>query len=203
VQIQYTSGNTGFPKGALLHHNGLVRNGIDTMTRAGNKQGDALIHKMPLLHKTGYEILVMGGLATDATTLLAPMFDPAIIVQVIEREGPTFALGVPTMLVALIDEVRNSGRDVSSIQRIMSGGAMVAPQLCRDAQEVLGAPIQIVYGQTETSPVLTQAWFEDTLQDLTETIGQPVAHTEISIRDPKSNEAIANRRTRRDLRPRL
>lgn len=190
VQIQYTSGTTGFPKGALLHHNGLVRNGIDTMTRAGMEQGDAFVHQMPLFHTTGCGILVLGGFGRGGTMLLAPMFDPAMIVRVIERERTSFLLGVPTMLVALIDEVRRSGRDVSSTRRIMSGGSMVAPQLCRDAQAVFGAPIQIVYGQTETSPVLTQAWYDDTLEDLTETIGQPADHTEISIRDPKSNKVL-------------
>ncbi len=190
VQIQYTSGTTGFPKGALLHHNGLVRNGVDAMRRGGVEQGDAFIHHMPLFHTTGCAILALGGLGTASTMLLAPMFDPAVVVKVMERERVKFVLGVPTMLVALIDEVRRSGRDVSSVKRIMSGGAMVAPQLCHDAKDIFGAPIQIVYGQTETSPVLTQAWYEDTLKDLTQTIGQPVAHTEISIRDPQSNNVL-------------
>jgi fatty-acyl-CoA synthase len=190
VQIQYTSGTTGFPKGALLHHNGLVRNGIEAMSRGGLKQGDSFVHNMPLFHTTGCAVSVLGGLGIGATMLLAPMFDPVSIAVAIERERTTFILGVPTMLVALIDEVRRSGRDVSSIKRIMSGGAMVAPQLCREAQAVFGAPIQIVYGQTETSPVLTQAWFEDTLEDLTQTIGQPAAHTEISIRSPQTNTVL-------------
>ncbi|MEH6586287.1 MAG: AMP-binding protein [Halioglobus sp.] len=190
VQIQYTSGTTGFPKGALLHHNGLLRNGIDAMARGGLQQGDVFLHNMPLFHTTGCAILVLGGLGTSCTMLLPPMFDPEVIVQVIERERPKFALGVPTMLAALIEEVRQSGRDVSSIQRLMSGGAMVAPQLCRDALAVFGAPIQIVYGQTETSPVLTQAWGDDSMEDLTETIGQPVAHTELSIRDPNTNSVM-------------
>jgi fatty-acyl-CoA synthase len=160
------------------------------MGRAGLEQGDCFVNNMPLFHTTGCGILVMGGLGRVGTMLLAPMFDPAIIVEVIERERPKFALGVPTMLVALVEEVRRSGRDVSSVQRIMSVGSMVAPQLCRDADAVFGAPIQIVYGQTETSPVLTQAWHEDSLQDLTQTIGQPVAHTEISIRAPQSNAVL-------------
>ena len=190
VQIQYTSGTTGFPKGALLHHNGLVRNGMDTMVRGGLQSGDTFVHNMPLFHTTGCAILVLGGFGTGCTMLLAPMFDPSVIAQVIERERTKFILGVPTMLVALIDEVRQTGRDVSSIQRIMSGGAMVAPQLCRDAKEVFGAPVQIVYGQTETSPVLTQAWYDDSLEDLTETIGQPAAHTEVSIRDAQSNSVL-------------
>ncbi|MEO1552739.1 MAG: AMP-binding protein [Pseudomonadota bacterium] len=190
VQIQYTSGTTGFPKGALLHHNGLVRNGVDTMQRAGVRPGDAFVHNMPLFHTTGCAILVLGGLGTGATMLLAPMFDPGMIVRVIAREKTRFVLGVPTMLVALIHEVRQSGLDVSSVERIMSGGSMVPPQLCRDALETLGAPIQIVYGQTETSPVLTQAWHADTEDDLTQTIGQPVAYTEIAIRNPQDNSVL-------------
>lgn len=190
VQIQYTSGTTGFPKGALLHHNGLVCNGIDTMTRAGVKPGDSFVHHMPLFHTTGCAVLVLGGLATCATMLLAPMFDPATIVRVIEREKTRFILGVPTMLVALIEAVEKSGADVSSTRRIMSGGSMVPPELCRRARAVFGAPIQIVYGQTETSPVLTQTWYEDTEEDLTQTIGQPSAHTEISIRHPATNAVL-------------
>ncbi len=191
VQIQYTSGTTGFPKGALLHHNGLVRNAIDTMTRGGVTAGMSFVHHMPMFHTTGCAMLVLGGLGIGATLLLAPMFDPAMIVEVIERERTGYILGVPTMLVALIDEVEKSGRDVSSIGRIMSGGAMVAPELCKKARAAFGTSIQILYGQTETSPVITQCWHEDTLEDLTQTIGQPAAHVEVSVRDPATNAVVA------------
>jgi fatty-acyl-CoA synthase len=190
VQIQYTSGTTGFPKGALLHHNGLIRNGIDVMTRAGATPGSTVVHNMPLFHCSGCAILVAGGLALGITMYLAPMFDPVMIVKVIERERCDLVFGVPTMLVALIDEVQKSGRDVSSTKRMMSGGAMVAPELCRKAREVFGAPIQIVYGQTESSPVITQCWYEDSLEDLTQTIGQPVPHVDVSIRDPATNTVV-------------
>jgi len=190
VQIQYTSGTTGFPKGALLHHHGLVRNGIDSMERAGARAGTIFVHHMPLFHTTGCAILVLGGLGLGATMLLAPMFDLEMVVEVMERERSEFILGVPTMLVALIDEVRKSGRDVSSVKRIMSGGAMVAPELCKQARAVLGAPIQIVYGQTETSPVITQCWYDDSLEDLTGTIGQPAPHVEVSIRNPATNKVM-------------
>ncbi|MGD9980897.1 MAG: class I adenylate-forming enzyme family protein [Hyphomonadaceae bacterium] len=187
VQIQYTSGTTGFPKGALLHHNGLIRNGVDTLTRGGVTPGAVFINNMPLFHCSGCAILVGGGLALGCTMLLTPMFDPAPIVRAIERERCEFVFGVPTMIVALIDEVQRSGRNVSSVKRLMSGGAMVAPELCRKAREVFGAPIQIVYGQTESSPVITGCWNDDTLKDLTETIGQPQPHVEVSIRDPQTN----------------
>jgi len=187
AQIQYTSGTTGFPKGALLHHQGLVQNGIDTMWRAGIRAGDVFVHNMPMFHTTGCAILTLGGLGLGATMLLAPVFDPAMIVRVLERERPRFLLGVPTMIVALIDEVEKTDRDVSSIERIMSGGAMVAPKLVRKAQDIFGANIQIIYGQTESSPVITQAWHEDSIEDLSQTVGQPLPHVEVSIRDPQTN----------------
>ncbi|MFZ5618851.1 MAG: class I adenylate-forming enzyme family protein [Pseudomonadota bacterium] len=190
AQIQYTSGTTGFPKGALLHHRGLVQNALDTMARAGLREGDAFVHHMPMFHTTGCAILVLGAIGVGATFLLAPMFDPAMIARVMERERSRFCLGVPTMLVALIDEIERSGRDVASVERIMSGGAMVAPELCRKAKEVFGAPIQIVYGQTEASPIVTQAWRDDSFEDLTQTVGQPAPHVEVSIRDPRTNAVV-------------
>lgn len=191
TQIQYTSGTTGFPKGALLHHFGLVQNGLDTMRRGGVKQGDPLIHYMPMFHTTGCAILVLGGIASGATLFIAPMFDPVMAVKVIAREKPKFAFGVPTMIVALIEEAQRSGADLTPVERMMSGGSMVAPELCRKAQDVIGAPIQIVYGQTESSPVITGAWAEDSLEDQTQTIGQPLPHTDVSIRNPQTNEVCA------------
>lgn len=190
AQIQYTSGTTGFPKGALLHHHGLAQNAIDAVARGGINSGDSFVHNMPLFHTTGCAVLALGGLSANATIFLAPAFDPAVTAKVMERESTQFILCVPTMIVALIAEVRRSGRDMSAVKRLMSGGAMVAPQLCKDALEVFGAPIQIVYGQTETSPVQTQTWYEDSLEDLTQTIGQPLPYTEMSIRDPKTNEVM-------------
>lgn len=190
VQIQYTSGTTGFPKGALLHHQGLVQNSYDYMVRNGMGPGDVFVHHMPMFHTTGCALLALGSPGVGATMLLAPMFDPDMIVRVIAREKAAFILGVPTMLVALIDAALRSGADMSSVRRISSGGSMVAPELCRKAKAVLNAPVQIVYGQTEASPAITQAWFDDSLEDMTQTIGQPVAHTEVSIRDPQTNKVV-------------
>lgn len=191
VQIQYTSGTTGFPKGALLHHQGLVQNGYDYMVRNGVRAGDVLVHHMPLFHTAGCALLALGSPGVGATMLLAPIFDPHMIARVIAREKAAFILGVPTMLVALIDAAEKSGAEFSSVRRISSGGAMVAPELCRKAKAVLNASVQIIYGQTEASPAITQAWPDDSLKDMTQTIGQPVAHTEVSIRDPQTNAVVA------------
>src|SRR5262249_17217937 len=116
IQIQYTSGTTGFPKGAVLHHEGLVQNSYDAMMRCGARPGDVLVHHMPLFHTTGCAILVCGGLGVGVTMLLAPLFDPGMVVKVMERERARFALGVPTMLVALVDAARRAGADMTSIE---------------------------------------------------------------------------------------
>ncbi|MDZ7628148.1 MAG: AMP-binding protein [Parvularculaceae bacterium] len=189
-QIQYTSGTTGFPKGALLHHWGLLKNGHDAMTRAGVDPGDMFIHHMPLFHTTGCAILALGGPARGATMLLAPLFDADMIVKVIERERPKFMLGVPTMIIALLEAVEKSGRDVSSIKRIMSGGSMVPPELVRKAQATFGSVIQIVYGQTEASPVITQTRHDDAFEDLCGTIGSPLDDVDVSIRDVATNVPV-------------
>lgn len=186
TQIQYTSGTTGFPKGALLHHHGLIQNARDTMVRLGLRAGAAFMHVVPLFHTTGCAICVLGIIDGGATILLAPMFDPAMIVRVIERERPQFLLAVPTMLVALVDEAVRGGRDVSSFERIMSGGAMVAPELISRVRAAFGPTVQIVYGQTECSPVITMVWHDDELADLTATIGQPLPNMDVAILDPNT-----------------
>jgi fatty-acyl-CoA synthase len=191
AQIQYTSGTTGFPKGAVLHHQGIVQNALDGLTRIGIRPGDVVMHHMPLFHCMGCGILGCGAFALGATTVLARMFDPELVVRAIERERVRFIIGVPTMILAMIDVAERLGADVGSVERILSGGAMVSPDLCRRAQSTFGAPIQITYGQTEASPIVSMAWYDDTLEDLTSTIGQPIPHVDVSIRDPLSNEVMA------------
>jgi fatty-acyl-CoA synthase len=190
AQVQYTSGTTGFPKGALLHHHGLVQNARDVMARFELGAGHSFMHMMPLFHTTGCAMIVLGTIGAGATMLLAPLFDPAMIVKVIERERPSHLLGVPTMLVALTDEAVKSGRDVSSLKRIMSGGAMVAPELVNRVKAVFGTTVEILYGQTETSPVITMVWKDDALADLTGTIGQPLPNADVAILDPQTNAVL-------------
>jgi fatty-acyl-CoA synthase len=188
VQIQYTSGTTGLPKGALLHHHGLLRNATDILGRMGFEAGDVYLHHMPLFHTTGCAILVLGTIARGGTLLLAPLFDPAMLVGVIERERPDFLLGVPTMVSALIEAA--AGRTMPRVKGVMSGGAMVSPELVRKTQAVFGVPIQIVYGQTEASPGITTAWRDDSIEDLTGTIGQPLPGMDVAILEPGSGRIL-------------
>ena len=191
VMIQYTSGTTGFPKGVLLHQHGLVQSNRDVFIRWGLKAGHTVTCPFPLFHTAGSAVSVLGVIAHGATLLLVSVFDPVAVAKAIEREKPEVLGGVSTMLYAIIEAARATGTDVSSVKSVVSGGAMVPPALNAAAQEVFGVPILIVYGQTETSPAITAAWPTDTGAELTETIGQPCSHMEVSIRNPADNSVCA------------
>lgn len=191
VQIQYTSGTTGFPKGVLLHQQGLLQSNFDVFKRIGVEEGESFVCPFPLFHTAGGAVSVLGSLTVGVTLILVSNFDPAAIVKAIERERPQVLGGVATMYVAIIEAARTMGADCTSIRRNVSGGALVAPELVRAGREVFGAPILIVYGQTESSPGITHTWPTDSEEDLTQTIGQPLAHMEVSIRDTNDNGVCA------------
>ncbi len=187
VMIQYTSGTTGFPKGVLLHQHGLVQSNRDIFDRWELKRGETVTCPFPLFHTAASAVCVLGTFAHGATLLLVSVFDPVMLVGAIAREKPEILGGVSTMIFAIIEAARASGTDLTCVERVISGGAMVAPELSRASREVFGVPILIVYGQTETSPAITGAWPDDSDDDLTYTIGQPIAHIEVSIREPGDN----------------
>jgi fatty-acyl-CoA synthase len=191
AQIQYTSGTTGFPKGVLLHQQGLIQNASDTAGRWGVKPGASLLAIMPLFHTSGCGVTILGGLSHGCTLFMPSGFDPVMIVKLIERENIEYFGGVATMLVAMLEVAEQKNVKIKSVNTIMSGGAMVAPELVRKAKEIFGAPIQIVYGQTETSPCMTYTWPDDSDEDLSGTIGQPLPHLELSIRNVSDNSVCA------------
>lgn len=187
VMIQYTSGTTGFPKGVLLHQHGLVQSNYDLFVRWNVEPGKTVMCPFPLFHTAGSSVCVMGTFSRGACLLLVSVFDPVAVAKAIEREKPEMLGGVPTMIYAVIEAARATGTDVSCLETVVAGGAMVQPELNRAAQATFGVPILIVYGQTETYPAITAAWPTDSGALLVETIGQPIAHIEVSIRSPGDN----------------
>ncbi len=184
VQIQYTSGTTGFPKGAMLCHAGVVNNAMLWADRVGIPDGAVWLSPMPLFHTGGCVMGVLGALNRRATLVLMPMFDPALFLKLIERERCWFAAAVPTMLIAVMDHPDAPGRDLSSWKSTVSGGAQVPEALVRRIEDTLGVDFTIVYGQTECSPVLTNTLPTDTSEDKGRTVGPPLPHTEVRIVDP-------------------
>ena len=185
AQIQYTSGTTGFPKGVILHHRGVTNNARFSNAVMGLGPGDTLINVMPLFHTAGCGLLTLGAVQSGARMVLVRTFDPDAVLEVIASERVTFLLGVPTMLVALLETQAMRPRALSSVRTTGSGGAMVPPDLVRRVRDVFGCDFYIVYGQTEASCLLTIARCRDGAPDgEIETVGQPIAQTAVSIRNP-------------------
>ena len=190
VQIQYTSGTTGFPKGAVLRHGSVINNARLWADRVEIPDGAVWLSPMPLFHTGGCVMGVLGALDRRAALVLMPMFDPGLFLQLIERERAWFAAGVPTMLIAVMDHPDVSSRDLSSWTATVSGGAQVPEALVRRIEGTLGVDFTIVYGQTECSPVLTNTLPTDSAADKGLTVGPPLPHTEVRIVDPVTLETV-------------
>jgi len=191
AQIQYTSGTTGFPKGVVLSHRNITNN-ARIFAKTGNL-GDrqSSIGLTPLFHTMGCSMGVLGSLQTASKYVPLPFFEPNAALSIIEAEKVSWTLAVPTMAVAMIAMQKANPRDLSSLKVIGMGGAMVAPELARAAEAVLGAKSLVAYGQTESSPVITTARPEDSVEDITTTIGRPALGCEVGIFDPATDEMVA------------
>ena len=190
TMIQYTSGTTGFPKGALLHHKGLVNNGAHVLDRMGVVEGDVWVTTMPLFHTGGCVVCVLGAVARRATQLLVEMFEPGLVLELIEQYRATSMVAVPTMLVAMLEHPAFPERDLSSIRTLTSGGSTVPAALVERFEKDLGATFTIVFGQTECSPVASMSSPDDTLEDKANTLGTPMPSVEVKIVDSETGETL-------------
>ena len=188
--IQYTSGTTGFPKGALLFHRGLVNNGAHTADRMGVSDGAVWVCTMPLFHTGGCVLGVLSGVSKRVTMVLVEAFDPGLVLELFDTYGGMAMLGVPTMLVAMLEHPDFSSRDLSHVEAICSGGSTVPAPLVERFEKELGAPFTIVFGQTELSPVSSMTHATDTIVDKATTIGTPMPHVEVKIIDPDTGEIV-------------
>lgn len=183
AQIQYTSGTTGEPKGALLHHMGLVTNARFVAARVQQHE-DVYICPMPLFHTAGSVMSVLGCVTTLSTLVLIVAFDPDLVLQAVQDEGGTRLGGVPTMLLALLEQRKAKAYDLSSLQLAMSGGAPVPVALTERVRAELGCDLVTVYGQTELSPIVCQTAPDDSAEDKAQTAGQPLWQVEVRIAGP-------------------
>jgi fatty-acyl-CoA synthase len=190
VQIQYTSGTTGFPKGVLLRHHAMVTNARLTLQRMGARPGDVFVWPMPLFHTAGCGMGVLGALTSGATIVYLSIFDPALQLELIEAERATISGGVPTMLIALLGHPDLATRDVSSLRCSFSGGSPVPVEVARETERRLGGRISIVFGTTETSPIITATAPGDPDQLRIGTLGRPLPHTDVMVVDPASGAPV-------------
>jgi fatty-acyl-CoA synthase len=192
VNIQYTSGTTGYPKGATLSHRNILNNGylVTELIRLGPE--DRLCIPVPFYHCFG---MVMGnlGCTTHGTTMVipAPTFDAGTTLRTIAAERCTGVYGVPTMFIAMQNHPTFAEHDLSSLRTgIMAGSPCPVEVMRRCVDEMNMHEVAIAYGMTETSPVSCQTRVDDNLERRTETIGRVHPHLEIKIADPATGETV-------------
>jgi fatty-acyl-CoA synthase len=193
AQIQYTSGTTGRPKGAALRHLGLTHTARFVADRLGLGCGDTLVHAMPLFHAGGSVLITLGCIQARGANILLPNFDAAAQLALIETEHSAVVAGVPTMLRAMLSHPTFRTTDTSSVRFALTGGATVEPAFAREVEERLGVPLCVVYGQTETSAMITMTTPADTAADRISSVGRPIPDVEVRIADidrPRADCAI-------------
>ena len=183
AQIQYTSGTTGFPKGAELHHRGLTNNARFYAGRIGVQPGEVCVNPMPLFHTAGCAMAVLGAVQSLAVHVPVLAFDPALVLELLEAERGSMFCAVPTMMIAMLGHPDFERRDLSRLRVAVSGGSPVPAELVRQVEGRLGVRFSIVFGTTECSPLLTQVKLDASAEDRARTLGTPLPQTEIQIAD--------------------
>lgn len=192
INIQYTSGTTGYPKGATLSHRNILNNGYLVGELLGYTEKDRICVPVPLYHCFG---LVMGNLAATshgaAIILPGPGFDPAATLRAVQDEACTSLYGVPTMFIAELGLPDFGEYDLTSLRTgIMAGSSCPVEVMRRVIDDMHMAGVAICYGMTETSPVSTQTRGEDSLLQRVETVGRVGPHLEIKMIDPGTGQTV-------------
>ena len=189
AQIQYTSGTTGFPKGAVLSHHSLVNNARLFAERALINGDSVYANFMPLFHTAGCATGALGSLKAGCRMLLIEQFDADALALRIETERVTNFFAVPTILVALLESLEQQPRDVESLVAITTGGAPVSSELVDRVRNRLGCHLLTAFGQTEASPMITLNHADVSADHIASSAGQPLPLTEVSIRTAREDGA--------------
>jgi len=190
AQIQYTSGTTGFPKGAILSHLGLINNAKFYAARCGIEKKSTWINIMQMFHTSGCGMVTLGCLNFGCRMVLVSIFNPKLVLELIESFSADIILSVPTTALAILEEQEVNPRDMSSLKVISCGGGDIAPEMILRAKESFNCNFSTLYGQTEYCPVITQHHLSDNIDDVCMTIGQPLSQTDVSIQSIEDREIL-------------
>jgi fatty-acyl-CoA synthase len=191
INMQYTSGTTGFPKGVMLSSRNIVNNGYWLGRGLGYTPQDRLCLCVPLFHCFGCVIGVLGAYTHGVCLCPIESFDARKVLETVERERCTSLYGVPTMFLAEMEDPEFNRFDLSSLRTGVMAGALCPEALMRRAIDEMNLrEITIIYGLTEASPGITQTRRDDTIEHRTQTVGVVLPEMEVRIVDPATRQAL-------------
>ncbi len=188
VNMQYTSGTTGFPKGVMLTHHNIVNNGYLTGLHMQFTQDDKCCVCVPLFHCFGVVLATMCCLAHGSTQVMVERFDPLVTLASIHKERCTVLHGVPTMFIAQLNHPMFNMFDMRSLRTGIMAGALCPEELMRQVNEKMFMDLTSVYGMTETSPGMTQSRVDDPFEVRLSTVGSEYEFTEVKVLNLETGE---------------
>ncbi len=189
VNMQYTSGTTGFPKGVMLTHRGIGNNGYWIGFHQGFGVKDRVCLPIPLFHCFGCVLGTMACINHASSMIFTEVYKPLDVMAAIDQEKCTAVYGVPTMFIAMLEHDLFKRFDYSTLRTgIMAGSPCPVPIMKQVIDKMNMREITICYGLTESSPVMTQTRADDNIQRRTETVGRAMPACEVMVKDPETNE---------------
>jgi fatty-acyl-CoA synthase len=192
INMQYTSGTTGFPKGVMLTSRNILNNGFFIGERQRFTTEDRVCLPVPLFHCFGCVLGVLATLTHGASMVMVEQFDPLLVLAAVQKERATALYGVPTMFIAELDHPMFSMFDLTSLRTgIMAGSPCPIETMKQVIDRMHASEMTICYGLTEASPVFTQTTVDDTLERKCETVGTKHPEVEVRVVDPETGEDCA------------